>query len=122
DVPSLLAEASLFVLSSVTEGISLTLLEAMARGLPVVTTRVGGNAEVVADGETGVLVPARQPEALAEALVQLVADPARLVQLGRAGRDRVASRFDVRNMVAQYGALYESLAQPRSAKAHPLLA
>src|SRR5207248_10442485 len=100
----------------------LTLLEAMARGLPVLATRVGGNAEVVADGETGMLVPARQPQALAAALVQLVADPARLVRLGRAARDRVTAHFDVRNMVAQYETPYQSLARPRPAKAPALSA
>ena len=65
DIPALLSRASLFVLPSHSEGISLTLLEAMARGLPVVTTSVGGNTEVVIDGETGFLVPADDPAALA---------------------------------------------------------
>src|SRR5262249_776717 len=64
NVPELLARAGLFVLSSISEGVSLTLLEAMARGLPVVATDVGGNPEVVADGTTGLLVPARTPQAL----------------------------------------------------------
>src|SRR5262249_42341660 len=68
DVAGLLAGARLFVLSSVTEGISLTLREAMARGLPIVATRVGGNPEVVAHEEPGLLVPPRAPAALAEAI------------------------------------------------------
>ena len=74
DVPRLLERASLFVLSSISEGISLTLLEAMARGLPVVATRVGGNPEVVVDGVTGILVPPRNPQALAKAMLRLNAD------------------------------------------------
>src|SRR5262249_35846914 len=106
DVPGLLAQASLFVLSSVTEGISLTLLEAMARGLPVVATRVGGNGEVVVDGETGRLVPPRQPALLARTLVDLLRDPATLARFGAAGRSRVERHFDIRRMVAAYEDLY----------------
>lgn len=110
DVAGLLGRASLFVLPSYSEGISLTLLEAMARGLPVVATAVGGNAEVVSDGETGVLVPARDPARLAQALLGLWRDPARARELGQAGRRRVEQSFDVRRMVAAYEALYRRLA------------
>jgi glycosyltransferase involved in cell wall biosynthesis len=106
DVPGLLARARLFALSSLTEGISLTLLEAMARGLPVVATRVGGNVEVVAEGQTGLLVPARNPAALADALGRLWADAGECTRLGRAGRQRVEQHFDVRRMVAEYEAIY----------------
>jgi glycosyltransferase involved in cell wall biosynthesis len=106
DVAGLLGRAGLFVLSSVEEGISVALLEAMARGLPVAATRVGGNAEVVRDGETGLLVPARDPEALARAMLRLLADPEEARRMGRAGRQRVEARFDVRRMVAAYEAAY----------------
>ncbi len=106
DVPELLAHASLFVLPSLTEGISLTLLEAMARGLPVVATRVGGNPEVVADGETGLLVGTRDPRALAEAMVRLLQAPEQGRQMGQAGRSRVERLFDVRRMVRDYEAHY----------------
>jgi glycosyltransferase involved in cell wall biosynthesis len=112
DVPGLLARASLFVLSSLTEGISLTLLEAMARGLPVVATRVGGNPEVVADGETGLLVPPGKLEILAEAVLQLWRDPGRGRKLGLAGRRRVEANFAVRGMVSRYEALYEGSSLP----------
>jgi len=106
DIPGLLARTGLFVLPSRTEGISLTLLEAMASGLPVVTTRVGGNPEVVAEGETGLLVPPGDPPALADALERLWEDAAARQRLGRAGRARVVQQFDIRHMVAEYEDLY----------------
>jgi glycosyltransferase involved in cell wall biosynthesis len=106
DIPSLLARASLFVLPSLTEGISLTLLEAMARGLPVVATRVGGNCEVVMTGETGVLVSPEAPHELAGAIVRLLSNPQEAHNLGVAGRKRVEQHFDVRQMVRGYEALY----------------
>jgi glycosyltransferase involved in cell wall biosynthesis len=105
DVPALLERASLFVLASISEGVSLTLLEAMARGLPVVATRVGGTPEVVTR-ETGVLVPPRAPEALAAAMLRLVENPVRAERLGAAGRKRVEQCFDIRRMVADYERLY----------------
>jgi glycosyltransferase involved in cell wall biosynthesis len=109
DVPSVLARASLFVLPSLTEGISLTLLEAMARGLPVVATRVGGNPEVVVDQETGFLVPTKSPQELAQAMLRLRNDPELARRMGLAGRRRVEQVFDVRRMVADYEKLYLEL-------------
>lgn len=107
DVAALLERARLFVLSSRTEGISLTLLEAMARGLPVAATAVGGNPEVVAAGETGLLVPAGNPPALAEALTTLWTDSAVRRRFGAAGRRRVERHFDIREVVSRYEALYD---------------
>jgi glycosyltransferase involved in cell wall biosynthesis len=109
DIATLLARASVFVLPSLTEGISLTLLEAMARGLPVVATRVGGNPEVVVDGETGFLVPAQSPSDLAAAILRVHRDPARGRQMGLAGRRRVELNFEVGRMVAAYETLYADL-------------
>jgi glycosyltransferase involved in cell wall biosynthesis len=106
DVPSVLARASLFVLPSLSEGLSLTLLEAMARGLPVVTTAVGGSPELVADGQTGFLVPPAAPEALAEKLLLLLRDPDRARVLGLAGRRRVEEHFSTQAMLNQYEQLY----------------
>jgi len=106
DIPALLARARLFVLPSQSEGISLTLLEAMARGLPVITTQVGGNPEVVEAGVTGLLVPPRSPETLAQAINSVIVNPARSRQMGLAGRRRVENCFDIRRMVAAYEALY----------------
>ncbi|MFO0877267.1 MAG: glycosyltransferase [Gemmataceae bacterium] len=107
DIPGLLRQARLFVLPSRTEGISLTLLEAMARGLPVVTTRVGGNPEVVAEGVTGWLVPPGTPASLADAIIRLWTQPELCATMGLRGRQRVEEEFDVRHMVARYEALYE---------------
>jgi glycosyltransferase involved in cell wall biosynthesis len=106
DVPRLLARARLFVLPSLSEGISLTLLEAMARGLPVVATTVGGNPEVVSQGATGLLVSARDPNALAEAVLGLWRQPNLGRRMGQAGRQRVEQHFDVRQMVARYESMY----------------
>jgi len=107
DVPSLLARARLFVLPSRTEGISLTILEAMARGLAVVATRVGGNPEVVIEGETGRLVPARDPQALAGALLRVWNDAAAAHAFGQAGRRRVEMHFSVKRMIERYEGIYE---------------
>jgi sugar transferase (PEP-CTERM/EpsH1 system associated) len=108
DIPALLARARLFVLPSQTEGISLTLLEAMARGLPVAATQVGGTPEVVENNSTGLLVPARDPDALAEAIRALCADRERGRHMGRAARTRVENCFDIRTMTKQYEALYDA--------------
>jgi len=109
DVPSLLSQAGFFVSSSLTEGISLTLLEAMAVGLPVVATSVGGNAEIVAEGVTGSLVPPSNPDALAAAIVETCRHPERWSVLGKAGRDRVGEHFEVKRMVSDYEGLYWKL-------------
>jgi glycosyltransferase involved in cell wall biosynthesis len=115
DVPERLARASALVLPSHTEGISLTLLEAMATGLPVVATRVGGNPEVVVDGETGLLVPPADPPALAEALLRLRRDPELGRAMGARGRERVEQRFDIRRMVADYESTYVDFLERRRA-------
>jgi glycosyltransferase involved in cell wall biosynthesis len=95
DVPALLAAADVFVLPSFVEGLPLTVLEAMAAARPVVASRVGGTPEAVVHGETGVLVPPGDVEALAGALNELLADPERARRLGEAGKQRVKERFSV---------------------------
>lgn len=109
DVPELLAQAGFFVTSSLTEGISLTLLEAMAVGLPVVATAVGGNPEIVVEGETGRLVPAADPHALARAMIRTCSTPETWQAMGQAGRTRVQEHFEARRMIADYEALYRRL-------------
>lgn len=111
DVPTLLAEAGFFVSSSLSEGISLTLLEAMAVGLPIVTTAVGGNPEVVLDGQTGRLAPAGDPAALARAIVDLCAERDLWSAMDTIGRQRVEQNFEIRQMIRSYEALYEELLQ-----------
>lgn len=96
-----------FVLSSVTEGLAMTLLEAMAAALPVVATRVGGNAEVVEDGITGKLVPASNPKALAGAITGMLENRDAAHAMGNAGRERVEQRFSLEAMQRQYQAVYE---------------
>ncbi|MBI3864311.1 MAG: GT4 family glycosyltransferase PelF [Planctomycetia bacterium] len=109
DVHELLPQADLFVLSSVTEGLPMTLLEAMAAGLPIVSTDVGGISELVRHQETGLLVAPQNPEALACAILELVHDPQRSVDMGRAGRRRVEQEFDIRVVTARYEELYRTL-------------
>ncbi len=109
DVAEQLSQADFFVSATRSEGISLTLLEAMAVGLPIVTTRVGGNPEIVIDGQTGRLVADNDPDALAQAILELCHDRNSWSEMGRHGRARVEQHFDIRQMVANYEALYEEL-------------
>lgn len=109
DVPEVMRALDIFALPSQAEGISNTILEAMASGLPVVATEVGGNAELVAAGETGALVPAQDPHAMAKALLRYTADAALRQSHGAAGRQRVERSFSIDNMVERYTRLYQSL-------------
>lgn len=116
DVPELMRALDIFALPSRAEGISNTILEAMASGLPVVATDVGGNAELVAVGDTGALVPAQDPQAMAQALLRYTADAALRQNHGAAGRQRVERNFSIGNMVARYASLYEQLLRPSGAR------
>ncbi len=113
DVLERLRAADVFALSSTSEGLSLGLLEALAAGLPIVATRVGGNAEIVTDGETGRLVPPADPTALATALLACLTDPPLLVAMGRAARRRAEEHFDLAKVVATYESLYLELLAAR---------
>jgi L-malate glycosyltransferase len=109
DVLSLHKAFDVFVMSSVTEGLGTSLLDAMASGKPIVATRVGGIPEVVVDGETGVLVPPRDPAAMAGSIVKLVADEALRRRMGEAGRARAHERFSAERMVADTLRVYERI-------------
>lgn len=106
DVPDVMRGLDCFVLPSLAEGISNTILEAMAGGLPVVATTVGGNADLVVDGETGRLVAAGDVEGMARALIDLASHPAQAQAWGQAGRRRVVQRFSLPAMVGAYEDLY----------------
>ncbi len=109
DTPQLLALMDIAVLPSLEEGFPNAVLEAMAAGKPVVATRVGGVPEAVVHGETGLLVPPKDPEALAEAICWLLEHPTEAARFGEAGRRRVTERFELTGMVRQYEAVYERL-------------
>lgn len=109
DVPRLLGAFDTFALPSNSEGLPLVLLEAMAAGLPIVATRVGGIPDVVEEGTTGLLVPPSDPEALRERLARLRADPALAAGLGQRARQAALQRYSLRSMSDAYLALYRAL-------------
>jgi sugar transferase (PEP-CTERM/EpsH1 system associated) len=115
DVPALMRAMDVFVLGSRREGISNTVLEAMASGLPVIASAVGGNLELVRHGQTGVLVPPGEPAAIAAALIDYVAQPALRVQHGSRARARVEHEYSLRRMLADYERLYRMHTQMREA-------
>jgi len=109
DLPSRMHELDAFVLASRAENLPLSILEAMAAGLPVVGTRVGGIPELVVDGTTGLLVEPEQPAELAAALETLARDPERRDELGRRGRERAAEHFSSEEVARRTVRLYERL-------------
>ena len=106
DIPNILKALDIFVLSSLTEGISLTLLEAMAANLPIVATDVGGNPEVVEDGLTGFLVPSKSCDEMAKKIEDLISNEKLIQMMGMAGRKRVEDKFSLNSMVRKYDTLY----------------
>jgi glycosyltransferase involved in cell wall biosynthesis len=109
DVTRLLQSADAFMLSSISEGIPLTLIEAMASGLPCVATRVGGVPEVIRDGETGLLIGAGDPVGLAAQLGRLLSSPGLRQRLGKSGHRYVLERHDASMMHRQYLDLYRHM-------------
>jgi sugar transferase (PEP-CTERM/EpsH1 system associated) len=107
DVPEVMRGLDCFVLPSLAEGISNTILEAMACGLPVIATDVGGNAELVRHGGTGEVVPASDVSAMAHSMVRLARDPARAAALGRSGRAEAEQKYSMQTMVATYQGVYD---------------
>jgi sugar transferase (PEP-CTERM/EpsH1 system associated) len=107
DVADIMRGLHAFVLPSLAEGISNTILEAMASALPVLATAVGGNADLVQQGQTGFTVPAANPAALAGQLVALASDPDRARAMGKAGRARVEGTFSMQAMINTYQGVYD---------------
>ncbi|MFQ5877310.1 MAG: glycosyltransferase [Acidobacteriota bacterium] len=116
DVEDVMASLDLLVQPSNWEGFGLTLVEAMAAGIPVVATRVGGVPEVVVDGRTGLLVPPADPDALARACLDLLSDRERALRLGRAGRERARGEFSIEDLVERTAALYRELLDGRRSR------
>jgi len=118
DVAELLSVFDVFALPSLSEGLSIALLEAMAAGRPVVATAVGGNPELIIDRETGLLVPPGDARSLADAIGRLLQDPAEASRLGRNAMDRVRRCFGVEAMIGGYQAIYDgALARVGGARA-----
>lgn len=115
DIPSYLAASDIFCLPSHNEGVSNAVLEAMAAGLPVVTTTVGGMPEVVTHGATGLLVAPQDPSALASALRELMTDAELAARIGRAARQEAANRFDTARNVQRLIELLDAVRRSRSA-------
>lgn len=107
DVPAILADLDVFVLSSVNEGLSIATLEAMAAGRPVVVTRSGGPQEIVEDGRTGLLAPAADSAGLASRICELLRNPEHAAEIARNARVAASTRFSITKMVEEYEALYE---------------
>ncbi len=109
DTADLLAGSDIFVLPSLNEGLGLVLIEAMAANLPVVATRVGGVPEVVEEGQTGLLVEARNPDRISNAILRLARDRALRERMGRAGRERADEHFSIQATVRRTEQIYNDL-------------
>ena len=120
DVAALLRSFDIFAMASIAEGTPGSALEAMASGLPVVGTRVGGLPEVIEEGVTGALVPARDAAAMAAALAAYAADPELARRHGAAGRERVLRKYNMTAMVAAYQSLYDSLCERKNKLRKPI--
>ena len=107
DIAEIMRGFDMFVLPSLAEGISNTILEAMATGLPIVATRVGGNPELVNEGQSALLVPADDPEAMATAIAVYADDAAKRARHGAAGRASAEARFSLDAMVKAYMEVYD---------------
>jgi glycosyltransferase involved in cell wall biosynthesis len=119
DIGDLLAASDLVVLPSLWEGLSISLLEAMAAARPVVTTSIGSNREVTEDGEAAVLVPPKDPESLAAAIRSLASDPTRLRELGRKGQQVQRERYTMSRMLDAYMSEYERLLAQKHVSVSP---
>ena len=113
DVPAIYAQTDIAVTPSLSEAFPRVVLEAMASSVPVVASDVGGISEAVVDGQTGVLVPPKNPDAFASAISALATDPDRRARMGKAGRERIEEKFAFEQGVEQVEAVYRELIQSR---------
>ena len=113
DVPTIISNLDVSVSSSTNEGFSNVILESMAAGKPVVATKVGGSKEMVSDGITGYLIPPADSKAMAGAIINLLQNPDKAMDMGSAGREVVKEKFTVETMVKKYEELYFSLLKDR---------
>ena len=111
DIHQVMQGLHCFVLPSLAEGVSNTILEAMATGLPVLATRVGANADLLADGKTGCIVSPGDPAAMARRIVQMAQSPGQSASMGVLGRQRVIDKFSLRAMVTAYQQVYDNQRQ-----------
>jgi len=111
DIPDLLSGMDILVIPSLKEGLPAVLLEGMAMAKPIVATNIDGISEIIRDGETGLLVPPGDPEALAEAITSLLKDRDKAMTMGRAGRRLIGREFSVEEMVRRTQEVYESMVQ-----------
>jgi glycosyltransferase involved in cell wall biosynthesis len=109
DIPEIMRGLNCFVLPSMAEGISNTILEAMASGLPVIATAVGGNTELVIEKQTGLLIPPSNSAALAQAIVDVACNPENGVIMGHNARRLVEERYSLSAMVRNYQQMYDRL-------------
>lgn len=109
DIPELLQSMDIFVMTSLYEGMSNAVMEAMAAGLPVVATDVGGNGELVIDGETGFLCPSNDAEALAERVASLIHNERERSRMGENGKKRIKNEFGIRKMIKKTESIYIKL-------------
>jgi len=117
DVPQIMAGLDVLLMPSLREGFGLSMLEAMGQGVPIIGSAVSAIPEVIADGETGLLCPARDVDALAAAMAKLLTDPALRERMGAAGRARLEAHFRAERMVNETAALYERLLAAKKAAA-----
>ena len=113
EIPGILACCHVAVLPSKAEGLPNAVLEYLAAGLPTIASKVGGNAEIIEDGVTGLLIPPRDPVALAAAVSRLLTDPDFGTALGRAGREMILSRFSMAQAVRRTELFYQDLFERR---------
>lgn len=111
EVFEVLSISDIFVFSSLWEGFGIVLAEAMACGLPVVTTDTDGSREVVLDCKTGIIVPPKSPEALAQAVTGLLKDPEKMIRMGNAGKNRVEEIFSPKEFIQNHERIYEDLSK-----------